>query len=465
MDIIETKIDNKTIEKLQYDLVRDNLLDFEDLERAREISKVQNTNLGQALINSSLISEEKLMKFFEEKLHLPFVDLETYSIDRECLNFISYKEAFKHKILPLFLIEDTLTIAMADPLDLFAIDDIIARTGKKIEPVISSEKIIIKKINEYYEIKDKIEDIKTELQDDSFHWLDILHKDNLSEEHIQDLVQAILKYTIKENAGELFFEQTPEGLSVNIKQNGTNIISTGTIPSLLINPFISKLKTISSLDPMVNEMPQLGKFSFNVNNQELIAGISAFPTINGERISLKIYHPPKSLRDLNFSIQQIKLIEEAINTPGVILSCGSSMSGKTHVIYSILSELTGKNKNAMTIESIAKYKLKNVNQCELNENVGFNLNKAMRFIEFQEPDIIYFEGVSTKEGLDFFTSLTMKNKTLLTEFLAENIDDLRRKFSHNEFSLFKSALTCLIFIHSQDKVEVFNKEELDKYLF
>lgn len=118
----------------------------------------------------------------------------------------------------------------------------------------------------------------------------------------------------------------------------------------------------------------------------------------------------------------------------------------------------------MSLESIAKYKLSNVSQCELNENIGFNLDKAMRFIEFQSPDIIYFEGISTKEGLDFFTSLTLKNKTLITEFLADNMGDLRRKFEFSEFSMFKSVISCLIFIHNKDSIEFFDKEELEKYL-
>ena len=133
------------------------------------------------------------------------------------------------------------------------------------------------------------------------------------------------------------------------------------------------------------------------------------------------------------------------------------------MVYSILLDTATEHKNVMTIESITKYNLENVNQCELNEHIGFNLDKAMRFIEFQSPDILYFEGINTKEGLDYFTSLVFKNKTLITEFLAENIADLMKKFSINEFSMFKSMLTCLIFLHSKDSIEVFDKQALEKY--
>ena len=351
---------------------------------------------------------------------------------------------------------------MADPLDLFAIDKIIERTGKTIEPVLGSQNAILKKINEYYDLKGKVQDITTK-EDKSFNWIDELHNDDMSEEHLQNLFRAILKNAIKENVHELYFEHTTEGLSVNFKK-GDNAYSTGSIPSLLISPFIQMLKSLCSLDPTISEIPQLGKLNFNVDSISLTASISAFPTINGERILLKIYHPPKKINELIKDENTINALKTALLVPGVILVCGSSLSGKTHLIYSILDDLIPENKTVMSLESIAKYKLKNVRQSELNESVGFNLDKAMRYIEFQSPDIVYFEGIATKEGLDFFTSLTLKNKTLITEFLADNMDDLRKKFAYSEFNMFKSVITCLIFIHNKDTIEFFDKNTLDKYL-
>ncbi|MBR1617101.1 Flp pilus assembly complex ATPase component TadA, partial [bacterium] len=326
-----------------------------------------------------------------------------------------------------------------------------------------SEKSILKKINEYYDIKSKVEDITTK-DTENYDWKDELHNDDLSPEHIKVLFRAILKQAIVQHVHELSFESVAEGLSVNFKLQNSNV-QTGIIPSLLANSFIQTLKLLSNLDPNVFEIPQLGKLNFHVDDCELTASVSAFPTISGERILIKIYHPPIALSELNIAQDKIELIKQALLTPGVILICGASLSGKTHLIYSILSNLIPEGKSVMTLESIAKYKLKNVSQCELNENIGFNLDKAMRFIEFQAPDIIYFEGITTKEGLDFFTSLTLKNKALITEFLAENMEDLRRKFEFSEFNMFKSTISCLVFIHNKESIEVFNKAELEKYLF
>ena len=161
-------------------------------------------------------------------------------------------------------------------------------------------------------------------------------------------------------------------------------------------------------------------------------------------------------------LSEIKL---SLEKPGIILVCGSSLSGKTHVIYSLLLEAAkSKTKNIMTLESISKYELKGVNQCEFNENVGFNMDKATRFIEFQNPDIIYLEGIKSKESFDYFSSLVYNDKTIIMEFLANNMEDLRNKMSFSDFDTLKSIISSMVFIHSQNSVEVFNRESLQKYL-
>ncbi len=456
-------VTNKTLEKLKYDLVRDGLVSYEDIEMAQELADSQRVNIGQILIKSNLISEEKLLKFLESKLHIPYVDLKDYTLDKKCLSYINFNDAQKYKIIPLFKIENVLTVAMADPLDLFAIDKIVEKTGCDIEPVISAETSVLKKIEEYYKTDSSVGEINIESSENKFDWQEELHNDVLSDEHIQILIRAILKQAILNKVHELFFEHIPNGLTVNFRQ-GTEIVETGQIPSVLVVPFISKLKTLSSLDANVCELPQLGKLVFKVDDILLTASISAFPTINGERISLKIYKPPKLLSEIGLTDIQIEIIKKATEIPGVILVCGSSLAGKTHIVYSILSALSGSNRNIMTLESISKYNLENVNQCELNENIGFNIDKAMRFIEFQSPDLIYFEGITSKSALDYFSSLVFKDKVLITEFLADNMADLNKKLSYSDFEMFKPLISCIIFVHNQDRIEVLDIDDLNKFI-
>ncbi len=456
-------VTNKTLEKLKYDLVRAGLVQYEVVEQAEEISVAQNINIGQALINSGVITEETLLKFLESKLHIPYVNLEDYSLDINCLKYINFSDAKRYRIIPLFKIEDTLTVAMADPLDLFAIDRIIESAECSIEPVIASETAINKKIDECYKSSSTVGEIFTDVNL-GFDWRDELHSEDLSDNHIQKIIRAILKQAIMENVHEVTFQGEDNGFGVNFKKNG-ELINKGLIPKVLISSFVAKLKTLSELDPSVSEVPQLGKLNFKVDDVLLVASISTFPTIMGERIFLKIYKPPKALNKIIESDKQLKLIRKSLKEPGIILVCGSPLSGKTHVIYSLLLEAAKSgSKNIMTLESIAKYSLKGVNQCELNENVGFNMDKASRFIEFQSPDLIYLEGIKTKESFDYFAGLVFEGKTIIMEFLANNMEDMRHKMDFSDFETLKALISCMIFIHSKDSIEVFDKETIQKYL-
>ena len=408
------------------------------------------------------MTEETLLKFLEAKLHIPYVNLEDYTLDKNCLKFINFSDARKYRIIPLFKIEDTLTVAMADPLDLFAIDKIIETAECSIEPVISSEPSILKKIDEYYKTDITVGEIFTDNGTD-YDWRDELHSEDLSDNHMQKIIRAILKQAILEGVHEVTFQREDDGFGVNFKKNG-EILNKGNIPNVLTSSFAARLKSLAELDPSVSEVPQLGKLCFKVDSITVIASISTFPTIMGERIFLKIYKPPRALNQIIKSEKNLNLIKSALSNPGIILVCGSPLSGKTHIIYSLLIEASDKNKNIMTLESIAKYNLTNVHQCELNENIGFNMDKASRFIEFQSPDVIYLEGIKTKESFDYFSGLVFDNKTIIMEFLANNMEDLRNKMSFSDFETLKSLISCMIFIHSKDSIEVFTKETVQKYL-
>ena len=456
-------ITNKTLETLKYDLVREGLVPYEVVEQAQEIAKARNINIGQALIDSGNITEEELIKFLENKLHTPFINLEDYQLDPKCLKYISYSDAHRYKIIPLFKIENTLTVAMSDPRNLFAIDKIMESAECEIDPVLASEDSILKKVDEYYKIDVAVGSISTGINI-GYDWQEELHKEDLSDNHIQKIISAILKQAMLEDVHEVVFQGDTDGLGVNFKMNG-GMVNKGYIPSVLISSFSAKLKTLSELDPAVSEVPQLGKLCFKVDDLLISSSVSTFPTIMGERIFLKIYKPPKKLDEIISSKTELSKIRHALDSSGIILVCGSSLSGKTHMVYSILLEAAkNKSKNIMTLESIAKYELEGVNQCEFNENVGFNMDKAARFINFQNPDIIYLEGIKSKASFDYFSSLVHEDKTIVMEFLANNMDDLRNKMAFSDFDTLKSVISAMVFIHSKNSIEVFDRNSLQKYL-
>lgn len=461
-------VNNKTLEKIKYDLVKDRLISYENLEKAQEVANSQNVNIGVVLVNTGLISEERLLKYLESKLHLPSISLSTYTIDEKCLSCISATDARKYKMIPLFKLEDTLNVAMSDPRDLFAIEKVVEKIGCEIEPVIVSEASVLKAIDKYYGCEEigEIHPSKAETKTD---WQESLCAGDLTGENIQALIRAVLKQAYFENVHEISFEYgTNRGLTVNFRTKN-EVINTGEIPTFMSAAFISKLKVLSELDPNISEISQIGKLVFKADDMQLTASVCAFPVLNSEgrnseRILMKIYKPPKPLETYNISEQKEKELTEALEIPGIILVCGSPLSGKTHFIYSLLQKYNSHGKTIMTIESVAKYKLPGIYQSELNENIGFNVDKAMRFIEFQSPDIIYFENITTKNELDYFSSLVFKDKVLLTEFLADSTQELFEKLAHPDFASFKSVISCLVFIREQDNIEIFSGEDLKKYV-
>ncbi len=401
-------ISNKTIEKLKHDLVRNGLVNLEDLNRAEELCARDKKNLAQALTEEKFISEEALLEFIQDNLHIPYVNLEDYSIDEKCTKFISAEDAEKYKIIPLFRIENTLTVAMADPLDLFALNNLVKCLNCRVEPVICSERLILREIEKYYSRE------KPFTEREKVNWTEETGEENL--------VKAVIAQALEENATEIILED------VNVKFRKAGIIEEkGVVPRLLVPLVISHLKNLSGLDVNVFDVPQLGKFRC----RDITAVISTFPYTGGERITVKFYKPPKNIKELKININPGK--------PGIILIAGPEQSGKSFVAYSILNSMDKDKKNIMTIESIAKYDLKGVTQCELREKAGFNIEKALKFIDFQSPDVIYFEEIPIAELLKTANS----NRVIITEISEDSITEELKK-----------SINYLIIVRNVDEITV-----------
>jgi len=469
---------NKTIEKLKYDLVREKFLSFEDLTRAEELSKSRNLHIGQILIREKLISEETLLKFIENNLHIPYINLEDYSLDQECLAFISAEDAKKYKIIPLFRIEDALTIAMADPLDLFVLNNLIKSVNCQIEPVICSERLILEAVNKFYSFRNiKENEFKTT---QGFDWRDELDSGIINEFQAEKVINAIIFQALSEEIYEIILENTGEGKFIKFKKEN-EIFEKGAIPVLLTPLFNSKLKSLSGIDPTAHEIPQLGKFNFtfttagvkqaeeglrhsgnlqthSFKGENITSIIATFPTVRGERITIKLYKSPETIKELSLPENDRLFLEQSIKKSGIVLISGASLSGKSFIAYSILNSLDKTNKNIMTVESIAKYDLIGVNQCELKEKVGFNFEKAAKFIDFQSPDIVYVEEIISNADIKYLSLLAESQKTVITEILAENIDVLFNKLESEDFKEFKKNVNCLIFVENKDKIQIIWKK-------
>jgi type IV pilus assembly protein PilB len=453
---MQNSLNNKTIEKLKYDLVREGFLDYESLSKAEELSKKDNTNLAQVLIKQNFISEQDLLGFIEAKLHIPFVNLENYSLDKECLKFISKQEATKFRIIPLFKIEDILTIAMADPLDLFLLNNLVNRINCKIEPIVCSERSILDVIEDCYPQNIPENDAFNDVleKEIGFDWREELNSENHDDLQAQRIIQAIIKQAIIENSQEIILENQSDGVSVKYKKN-REAFDKGFIPVLLVPLCISNLKIMAGLDPATSESPQLGKLKISHESKTVSVGVATFPTVKGERIQLKIYELPGNLDELFENNEDLKLITENLNNPGLVMVGGSESFDKTSVIYSILSSIDAKTRNIMTVESLVKYEISDINQCELNEKVGFNIDRAIKLIEFHSPDVIYIENALTKSGIEAIEYFVQSGKLIITEFNSDNIEKTMSRLE-SDFKNITNLISIMIFLEDQDKIRVLN---------
>lgn len=445
---MQSALSNKTIEKLKYDLVREKFITYDDLIKAEDIAKENDINLSQVLIKYNFLEEQMLLDFIEAKLHIPCVNLEDYTLDKTSLSLISEKEAKAYRIIPLFKIEDVLTIAMADPLDLFLLNKLISTTNCKIEPIICSERSILNAINKYYQNNDlSITDFHS-TSSIEFDWREELNDEYPDDFQIKRIIQAIFYQASIEKIKEIVVENTTNGLSILFKKDN-KFVESGKIPILLTPMFISKLKNISNLDSTIYEIPQLGKYKFFVDSYEIVASVATFPTIKGEKITIKFYTPPKDLNNLINNIDDLNKIESSINNSGIVVVAGPALSGKTSIIYSILSEFK-RQKNIISIESVVKYDLPEITQCELNEKVGFSCEKAIQHVEFQSPDVIYVEELFTSQSIDYAVSLAYSGKVIITEFVADSRENLYSRLESDMFKEFKKMINCLIFIEEKE---------------
>lgn len=450
-------ITNKTIEKLKYDLVRDGLISYEDLSKADETARSSNANLAQVLIRLNMLSEEVLLSFIEAKLHIPCVNLDEYRLDENCLAYISQKDARKYKIIPLFKIEDVLTVAMADPLDLFAINNLINSINCKIEPIICSERTIIQAIDTHYKCHDSNISNLPPKHDAKFNWQNELGHKNNNDSQPQKIIEAIFHQANIEDAEEVAFEPSSDGIKILFRQDG-KLSGKGYIPLLLSSLCISRLKAISSLDSNILELPQLGKLKFTDSSVAISGIISSFPTIRGERITVKLNKAPKQLSELFDDPDKLNLVKKCLNKHGIILVCGSNAHYRASVTYSLLSSINSENKNIMTIESVIKYELPEINQCELNEKTEFNFDKAVRLIYFQSPDVIYLEGCHDKQGLDYISAFSGSGKLVIAELHAGNSQAAAEKLRNSEYENFKNQISCIIFAESKNKAEIISNK-------
>ncbi len=381
-------------------LVREKRISLEQLRAAQDKQRKDNTTLGYALAKMGFISDTEITDFLSQQYRVQSIDLSEYEIDREVLKLISQEVCQKHKIIPVSRAGSSLIVAMADPSNLHAIDDIKFLTGYNVEPVVASEAAIQASIESAYappeisydQIMEGFDEGEIEVAEGEAE-MNLMDLERASEDApVIRLCNAILLNAIKKGASDIHIEPYEKALRVRYRIDG--MLHQEMAPPLkLKNAISSRIKIMSSLDIAERRLPQDGRIKLKLGKgREMDYRVSVLPTLFGEKIVLRLLDKSNLQLDmtkLGFEQKALSDFKNAINLPyGMVLVTGPTGSGKTTTLYSALSDLNQPDTNISTAEDPVEFNLYGINQVQMHEDIGLNFAAALRSFLRQDPDII-----------------------------------------------------------------------------
>jgi type IV pilus assembly protein PilB len=388
-------------------LTKAGLISQDQLKEALRVQKDTGGKLGETLIKLAFVSEEDITECLSQQFGVPSINLQHFEIDSSVIKLIPADVARKYNILPVNKTGATITIAMADPTNVFAMDDIKFMTGYNVEPVVASELGIKAAIDTYYgttaslELKKVMEDLQQAESAD----LEVLEEeeemdvnalaDSAEEAPVVKLVNLILTDAIKRGASDIHIEPYEKEFRVRFRVDGI-LYEIMNPPMKLKDAITSRMKILAKLDISEKRLPQDGRIKLKVKledkNKELDFRVSVLPTLFGEKIVLRLLDKDNLRLDmtkLGFEPESLAKFEEAIFKPwGMVLVTGPTGSGKTNTLYSALAKVNSPEVNIMTAEDPVEFNLPGINQVQMKESIGLNFAATLRSFLRQDPNII-----------------------------------------------------------------------------
>jgi len=380
-------------------LVREKLISLAQLRQAQDEQQRNGTNLGATLAKLGYISDSEITNFLSQQYRVPTIDLEEYEVDAEILKLVSKEQCEKHRVLPVSRTGNSLIVAMVDPTNLHAIDDLKFLTSYNIEPVIASETAIATAIEKYYNAGPSYEEVMAGFEENEIDFtgeeedINLLELEKASEDApVVRLVNMMLLQAIKKGASDIHIEPYEKKLRVRYRIDGV-LVEEMTPPLKLRNAIASRLKIMSSLDIAERRLPQDGRIKMKLGKgREMDFRVSVLPTLWGEKIVMRLLDKGNLQLDmtkLGFDGGPLKDFMWAIGQPwGMVLVTGPTGSGKTTTLYSALSELNKVHANISTAEDPVEYNLHGINQVQMHDEIGLNFAMALRAFLRQDPDIL-----------------------------------------------------------------------------
>jgi len=380
-------------------LVRHKLIDENQLTKALDDQKTQGGRLGASLVKLGFIKEDELSSFLSKQYGVPSINLAEFEIESAVIRLIPSEVAQKYQIIPINRAGSTLILAMSDPSNIFAIDDIKFMTGYNVEVVVASEGGIREAIDQYYDQSASLADVMGNLDDidlevlDEGDDVDVHELERATEDApVVKLVNLILTDAIKKKASDIHIEPYEKLFRVRYRIDGV-LYEVMKPPIKLKNAIISRVKIMAELDIAERRLPQDGRIKIKLpGGKDMDFRVSCLPTLFGEKIVLRLLDKSNLQLDmtkLGYEETSLKWFKEQIHKPfGMVLVTGPTGSGKTVSLYSALSELNKVTENISTAEDPVEFNFAGINQVQMHEEIGLNFAAALRSFLRQDPDII-----------------------------------------------------------------------------
>ncbi|TAK01907.1 MAG: type II secretion system protein GspE, partial [Candidatus Manganitrophaceae bacterium] len=386
-------------------LIAEGLLSNEQLKRALTEQKTHGGRIGVVLKSLGLVTEDDIIKVLGKQMGIHYVDLSGIIIEPEVIQIIPEMLARRHQVIPLYKKGSVLTLAMADPLNVFAIDDVKRATGSEVEPMMSKESDVMKAIDRYYSGTSSLEEAAREADRQGFGTAEegdaVLELSKLAEDTpVVKFVNTMITQAIKEGSSDIHIEPDADVLRIRFRRDGL-LREVMTAPRNLQSGVASRIKIMADLDIAEKRVPQDGRIQMKMGDRDIDIRLSTLPTLFGEKIVMRLLDKSRlllSLSDLGFSNEALQTFEKMIQRPyGLVLVTGPTGSGKTTTIYSALKQLSSVEKNIVTIEDPVEYQIKLINQVPVNTKVGVSFANGLRSILRQDPDIVMVGEIRDRE--------------------------------------------------------------------
>lgn len=386
-------------------LLKQGLITQSQIEKALEEVKRTGLTLEQALQKLGFVIEEDIIKVRADSLGVPYMDLKDYIIDAELIKLIPESAAKKYKVVPLFKIGSVLTVAMVNPNDIVALDQVrnISKIND-IDTVLTTEKGIQKILDTSYAAGNSITDIINSVEAKKLAVEETMNiADVVEEAPIVKLVNILFTQALKDRASDIHVE--PEEGASRVRNRIDGIMHEAyNFPKSLHRAITSRIKLLSGMDIAESRKPQDGRIRLKIENKNLDVRVSTFPTVHGENVVMRLLDKSAvvlGLKEMGFSDADLRLFEKLIHhSNGIILVTGPTGSGKTTTLYGALTTISTMEKNIITIEDTVEYELPLIRQTQVNPKAGITFANGLRAILRQDPDIIMVGEIRDKETAD-----------------------------------------------------------------